>query len=328
MIIDFVRQTIVHSLCVLLFVEVLLRLWDLRGAAARLQLRLLPVFLPLVAYPLFLVLAPQRGQATGLLGPVLLDSRVLFDQSTLVGSVLWIGVMALVCLALALFALQLVFFLWQRAHAGPRTGLESEQPANLRHALIQLRSTSMLPLPAVTVLDEGLPVLYTVATHEPKIVVSRGLLASLDAEELLAALAHEVAHTSSTARRLRWLAWLGRALAFYSPISVIVLRQALHEVEAYCDEQAGRVTGLTLACASALLKVWRPAVERSAWTRPLSARLYARAEALQDQGEQASVVDRSQRLLQGLPSPWESEWQWLRLLATVAAALLMLYFVI
>jgi Zn-dependent protease with chaperone function len=327
---DYIRQSIVHSLVILLMGEVLLRLWVLRGPAQRVSLRLIVFFLPPVAYLAFLLLSPQRWQISFALNSALLDTRPWLAADT--GLAVWATsvFVSAVAFATLTFLLQLLLFASHRRTAPHGQPWRQAQLPALERAVETLMGRLERALPSIYVLDSAQPVLYAISGAKGEIVISSGLVATLDGDELTAALAHELAHDDIIARRLRWLAWLGRALMFYNPVALVVLRLCLHEVEAYCDEKAGMVTGKPLACASALLKVCRQAKPGNApwhWASLVQA-LTARAESLQELGEQAAVIERIERLLRGQTGEREADWHWLRLASLAAASLGLLYWLL
>ena len=327
---DYVRQTTVHSLVVLLLGEALLCVWALNRPRLRYEMRLLAFFLPPVAYLGFSVLAPERWRDHFAADVVLLDTRPWLTGSTGVPALLSAAWIALVLVTVGLYLLQLWLFVRQRQASREGQPARPGDWPRLDAALAQLRLGSKPRAPAIHVIDAQAPVLYALGGARPGIAVSSGLMAALDRQELAAALAHEDAHGRPEAKWMRWLAWCGRTVMLYNPVAVVALRQALHEVEALCDESAGRETGHPLACASALIKVWQLANARSgcaSWAGWRQA-LIARTEALQEQGEQATVEDRVERLLRGPGNEKEAEWQWLRLAATTIASLGLMYLIL
>ena len=139
-------------------------------------------------------------------------------------------------------------------------------------------------------------VLFTTGKRRPVIVVSEWVLAHLDEQELLAALAHELGHVAHGDGRLLLLvhalcpAGLG---VFHEP-----LRQLSVALEQRADAWAAAHDADRLALASALVKVSRFSLPRQA-----AAPAFA--------GQASSVQTRVQTLLQGdgpARGPAWSEW--------------------
>lgn len=110
--------------------------------------------------------------------------------------------------------------------------------------------------PAVEVCADGKPWALVAGIFRPHLVLSSGLVAILDGEELDAVLCHELLHIRS--RDILWtvLAGVMRDLTWYVPATRRLYRQMLVEQEYACDD---KVPGGSrrLALASALARVWQ-----------------------------------------------------------------------
>lgn len=91
-----------------------------------------------------------------------------------------------------------------------------------------------------------------------RVILSTGMVAELDQEELRAVLWHESAHLAHRDFYLIWLASWWRLAFFYLPVSGRVFNLVREEQELACDERVARSGGqpLALALADALLKAW------------------------------------------------------------------------
>ncbi|ELY75628.1 peptidase M48 Ste24p [Natrinema pellirubrum DSM 15624] len=75
---------------------------------------------------------------------------------------------------------------------------EGDGPRNVAGRVQRLATQAAVPVPSVAIADRAEPTCLTVGSRRsPTIVVTRGLLAELDDDELDAALAHEVAHVAN-----------------------------------------------------------------------------------------------------------------------------------
>ncbi len=91
-----------------------------------------------------------------------------------------------------------------------------------------------------------------------RVILSTGMVAELDQEELRAVLWHESAHLAHRDFYLIWLASWWRLGFFYLPVSGRIFNLLKKEQELACDERVARLGGqpLALALADALLKAW------------------------------------------------------------------------
>ena len=114
------------------------------------------------------------------------------------------------------------------------------------------------PLPSVARLETDARIAALAGLLRPRILVSRGLLAVLDQDELDAVIAHELAHQARGGNFAMLALWLVRSLQAHSPAALILFREIARTQELTCDALAARVTARPAALASALLKT-RPA---------------------------------------------------------------------
>ncbi|MBI2755941.1 MAG: M56 family metallopeptidase [Chloroflexi bacterium] len=112
-------------------------------------------------------------------------------------------------------------------------------------------------VPDIRVLHINSPLAVSGGLVKPTIVLSSGLVGRLDAREIEAVLAHEVAHLARRDHLTRWLGRLGRDMLVYLPGGWAALRALEADEELGADVRAVGATGRPLAMASALGKLWR-----------------------------------------------------------------------
>jgi len=97
------------------------------------------------------------------------------------------------------------------------------------------------------------------------VIISTGMVAQLDLEELRAVLRHEVAHLKAHDFWVIWLAGWWREAFFYLVYGKRFFTLLQQEQELVCDEQVALEGGstLALALADALLKVWEEATGKN-----------------------------------------------------------------
>ncbi|MGH3671154.1 MAG: M56 family metallopeptidase [Pseudonocardiaceae bacterium] len=96
------------------------------------------------------------------------------------------------------------------------------------------------------------PHAFAVPGHPGRILVTRGLLSTLDGDERRVVLAHERAHLQS---RHHWLRAATEACAAVNPLLIPVREAVAYLVERSADERAATVTGSRELVARALTKV-------------------------------------------------------------------------
>jgi Zn-dependent protease with chaperone function len=281
---DLLAQAIFHTLVASLFVEALVRSWRVREPQQRISLRLTALAYPLVVLPLLLALFPGRGdEIAG--GWALLDGR-RWDDVQALGVSLEDGFVVLFTAAGAVLLLIDVAPL-VRGRRRPRPAARAPDPASaerLEGVIPSLAAAMGIVAPPVLFLSRDVPILFATGVRRSEIVISRGALALLDAAELRAALAHELAHIARRDPAKSWVLLAVRGLMFFNPAFQVVARATLRDAEWRADEHAARVTGDRVALASALLKLFRSssgsAVRRTLPFAPVLSEPFDRARTL------------------------------------------------
>ena len=290
----FLLETSLQSALLCLLVYAISRRLSLGQAALRSNLWLMAVVCPLVTPLVFHIVLPHSSLPLGwkpveqfLTGPV---AWIVAHQSL----VIWISSATL----LLLFALDVSRWLacvaWaSRARAAGHPAVDA-QAARCRALLPQVcRRLGVTPTPRLSLHQVGRAGAHTLRWPRPRICVPVHLAERLDAEELRALLAHEIAHL----RRRDWLrllvVQLCRDLTFFIPSAHLAYRQFLQATEEAADDAAAVLPQEWLALAACLVKVLaRPQMPGTA------------SAGLALAHRPADAIRRAQRLLSS-----ESAWQ-------------------
>jgi Zn-dependent protease with chaperone function len=284
---DLAAQSLAHAFVAAIATEALLRAWGARRASDRLVLRLAALGQPLVVTPLLFLLFPGRaGDAFHDRYALLVARR--FEEVRFVGTdAFHAGLLLASALGLALFLMDVVPLV--RARRRP-DALSVTAPEGLLRAWTCSISPSSSPSPRLRGEGRGegssreprlrfipiaSPALFCAGIRRTEVVVSRGALDLLDAEELAAALAHERAHLASRDPALSWALMAVRALLFFNPVVHVVARTITRDAERRADAALGGARE-RVVLASALVKLHRAAGEPPPQARrslPLAAAL-------------------------------------------------------
>ncbi|HLE13062.1 MAG: hypothetical protein A2504_07360 [Bdellovibrionales bacterium RIFOXYD12_FULL_39_22] len=112
-----------------------------------------------------------------------------------------------------------------------------------------------------------------------KIYLSSALIDTLDEEEVMATVAHEVAHVIYGDNLRTLLIWSMRALQPFNPFTLAIFRDIIEVRESACDYLASEATKNPMALASALIKM-QGEVERVAGEVLVGAEELARREQI------------------------------------------------
>ena len=109
--------------------------------------------------------------------------------------------------------------------------------------------------PEVLMLPAGAPGAFASGTRRHRILISSDLLTNLDAVELEATLAHEIAHLEARDCQVMFGAGFLRDLVAWNPVAHLSYHHLMTDRELEADRRAASLTGKPLAVASSLLKV-------------------------------------------------------------------------
>lgn len=109
--------------------------------------------------------------------------------------------------------------------------------------------------PEVLMLPRGTPGAFASGTRKQRVLIAHDLLLTLDAGELEAILAHEIAHLEARDCQVLVGAGFLRDLVAWNPVAHLAYHHLITDRELEADRRAASLTGKPLAVASSLLKV-------------------------------------------------------------------------
>jgi Zn-dependent protease with chaperone function len=250
----YVAQSFCHSLVAAVVTERAVKAWKIDDPAAQQRFHLIAVIFPIFSFPLYQAINAERSSA-------LFRLDALFDVNRWLNWEIW-GVVPLGLLFLVMLIATSLVFLFQETIPVVRHTLES---GNAEHEgtpcapepFVEKASKALsLETPAVLVLDEDEPVLFSSTGRDPVIFISSGLRETLTENELHGAFAHELAHIARSRRPLLITAFIFRAVLFFNPAVLVKFRRAVRDEEKICDDIAVSLTGDPKALAAALEKFY------------------------------------------------------------------------
>jgi Zn-dependent protease with chaperone function len=248
-----VVQAFLHSVIAVVIAHRAVLDWDIRSPVIRQKFYLIAVFGPIVSYPLYQWINPDRGS-------VHFRLATLFDSGRWANVELW-GVLPVWLLFALVLAAATAVFLFQelipilRHRSGPADPASRTEPA-ARGSPAALAAEGLAdPAPDIQVVEDDDPAIHSVVGRSPAIYLTTGLVQSLQPVELRAAIAHEVAHMRRSRRPLLTVSYLARVLLFFSVGTLVAFRKAAAEEEKICDDWAAQVTGRPDALAAVLEKL-------------------------------------------------------------------------
>lgn len=247
-------QSFLHSLIAAFIVDTALIAWNIEAPVMRQRFRLMVLVMPIVSYPLYQLLSPERGSA-------LFRLDAVFDIGRWLNLELWgvvpVGVLFLLFLAFTavIFVVQEMLPIARHTLTPGGDSLDTTVPepeSRVTRALESLPGRK----PEVFILDDDEFVMFSSTGKQPAVYLSGRLVEALTLDELRAALAHEIGHIDRSRRPLMVLVFLLRILMFYNPIILMEFRRIVQEEEKICDDVAATLTGNRAALAGALRKFY------------------------------------------------------------------------
>jgi len=250
----YLAQSFLHSLIAALIVDTALIAWKIEAPVIRQRFRLLVIVLPIISFPLYQALSPDRGSA-------LFRLDAYFDFSRWLDLELWgaipVGALFLLFLVFTtvVFVLQELLPITRHTLSSGGRALEGVQPEPESRVT---RAVEGLPgkTPRVIIIDDDSFAMFSSTGKDPTVYLSGGLVEKLSLDELRAAIAHEVGHIQRSRRPGMVLIFVLRMLLFYNPIILMEFRRIVQEEEKICDDVASSMTGDRMALAGALRKFY------------------------------------------------------------------------
>jgi len=299
----YVAQSFCHSLIASVIMDQALRAWRIDDPAIRQRFRLTVVLFPVFSFPLYQLINPDRGS-------VLFRLDALFDVNRWLNIEIW-GVIPLSALFLFLLALTSLIFLFQELipilrHSLESQAVEQEGVRRESNSFVEQASQALsIGTPEVYLIEDDELIIFSTTGKNPAIFVSTGLSRALTAEEMHAALAHEIAHIARSRRPLLLAAFFLRMILFFNPITLVEFRRVVRNEEKICDDIAITLTRQPRALAEALKKFYatRNPTEPDVQQKPLFATV-----PLEEYSYNIQLDSRVARLEQHAPNTAGGRW--------------------
>ena len=315
-----VVQAFLHSVSAAIIAHRAILDWNVRSPVVRQKFHLIAVFAPVVSYPLYQWINPDRGS-------VYFRLRALFDSGRWINVELW-NVLPVGLLFVLVLAAATAVFLFQelipilRHRSGPSDPASRTVRAD-RGSPAALAAEGLAgELPEILVVEDDDPAIHSVVGGSPAIYLTTGLLRSLQPAELRAAIAHEVAHMRRSRRPLLMFAYVVRVLLFFSVGTLVAFRKAAAEEEKICDDWAVEATGRPDALAAVLEKL-RHSDAYEVESREAGEGL----RSIEHMSYDLMVRERIRRLADGESTPAVTG-DWLKFAVTAASIAVLNYYIV
>ena len=237
-------------------VKLAVRYLKLEEAGARVYLKVLPLLIPFLAYPVFRSVEAKDCYFRLSTSYAILNN--LNNWLCSAGEFLATVLTPLFIVAM-MIALSKSIISWIACRRIVRKyGFATPEDYPLVFELLNdLVSRSGSKMPKLVITWDKYARSFTFGFRQPVIVLSEGLLAHLDEDELETVLAHEVAHILRADAVSNWITVVLRDFMFFAPVIFWAFRDLIQEKEQAADEITLKLTRKPMAFAQALIKVWR-----------------------------------------------------------------------
>jgi len=248
----YVTQSFFHALIAVIVTDFALRAWNIEDPLVKQRFRFANVLFPVFSFPLYQLINPARST-------ILFRQEALFDSNRWLSIELWNTVSLRLLFIMFLSISALIFFLQELVpilkHRG-ESNSDLFEPNNPSDELRINEALASLPVekPRIIILDDDDCLLFSSTGSKPAIFISTGLIRDLDAEQIRAALAHEIGHIVRSRRPILLIVFFMRMVMFYNPVVLVEFRRAVRNEEKICDDFAVSLTRRPDALAETLKK--------------------------------------------------------------------------
>lgn len=316
----YIVQSFLHSLIAAVIVDRSIQIWDIANPSARQRFRFIVVVLPVISFPVYQAINPDRGT-------VFFRLEALFDTGRWLNMELW-GTIPIGYLFMLIVFITTLIFVVQELVPVLKHMFESNGPApDMRvpdGTSPVMRALEGLPLqkPEVFIIEDDALILFSSTGKRPAIFVSTGLMEAFSPGQLRAALAHETAHILRSKRPLLIIIFFLRVLMFFNPVVLLEFRRIVQDEEKVCDDFALSMTQDSRALSETLKMLHPPDAGQGPGARKLSAMM----TAIEEYSHRSLLESRIARLEKG-PSQ-NRDKGWAELIVTAASILMLNYFIV
>jgi hypothetical protein len=290
----YVAQSFCHSIIVAMIADRALKAWRVEAPEVRQRFRLIAIIFPIVSFPLYQLINPDRSSALFRLGS-------LFDINRWLNMEIW-GLIPIGLLFLILLGFTALVFFFQEMVPVLKHTLDSSQTDED----IQLMDTGPfvgnaaktlgIKTPDVVLIEDDEPFIFSATGKKPAIFVSSGLTKALDQGQMDASLAHEMAHIARSRRPLLIMVFILRIIMFFNPVVMVKFRRAVKDEEKICDDIAVSLTRDPAALVEALKTFYHTAAKTP---EPAAGKASARDVSLEEHSHNLHLESRIRRLESG-----------------------------
>lgn len=279
-------QSFLHALVATLITGGAIAAWKIESPRVRQRFRLSVILISIFSVPLYQLINKDRGS-------LFFRIDALFNSHRWLDMELW-NVIPLHLFLVTIFAATMFIFIFQEMlpilrHFAMPTVDPDIAVIRPGHDSVVVKALKPLSdrLPDLFIVQEDEPVIFSTTFKKPAIYLSAGLAQILNADQVRAAVAHEIAHIARSRRPVMLAGFVLRMLMFFNPVVLVEFRRAIRNEEKICDDMAAAMTGKPEVLADTLRRFYAPdedpreAPDRSGQSVKMRLREYSHALQLE-----------------------------------------------
>lgn len=253
----YMAQSFFHALIATLITSAAIEAWKIDSPEIRQRFRLSVILFSIFSFPLYQLIDHNRSS-------IFFRAEALFDSARWLDMELADLIPMHLFLVLIFWATTLIFIFQEmlpilRHFVVPTVEpqiavIKPAEDSPVGRALKPLRPR----LPEVFIIHDDDSILFSTTYNKPAIYISVGLAKKLTAEQLQAAVAHEIAHIARSKRPVLLVGFVLRMVMFFNPVVLVEFRRAIRNEEKICDDIAVSITGKPWVLADTLKKFYSP----------------------------------------------------------------------
>ncbi len=236
---QYVLQSLLHAFIAVVIVDFAIYFWKIKNPALRQKLRFIVVAFPVVSFPIYQLINPERGS------PFFRLYEALFDINRWLTITLWDRIPLSVFLAVIIFFTIIIFMIQEFIPIIRHFFEHEDKEETMQFHDVQYQERidrALYGLPAdnveISVIEDNDQFIYSTTGKASVIYITTGLIDDLSDDELKVALAHEVAHILRNRKPLLIIVFFLRIIMFYNPVTLIEFRRIVEDEEKICDDMA------------------------------------------------------------------------------------------
>lgn len=323
----YIVQTFLHAFIAILIIERALQIWDIKNPLTQFRYRLMTLILPTSLFPLYHLINPDRNSL------FFREEKAILNMNRWLSAELW-DVIPVSAIFLLIFVITSVIFIFQevipimkdtftKRGGGDYKDLPADE--EIISMVEELSRSLGIKIPSVTILDDEYPMMFTTGSISHSIVLSSGMLKTLEREQLHSAIAHELAHIVRRSNATTWTIFILRILMFFNPIVLIVFRRIVQDDENICDDITVSLTEKPLILASTL-KIFYSSQHEN--VSSIMNAVSSWKEGIENYSHNLLLKERISRLESGDIYYDDREFAWGRFLLTISVIVVLNYFVV